>query len=86
MRRRASTSGGVRISRKTCQKDATMTYRQSNKEGVGLTFKSTSRSLPQEQALVFERLSRPHHVLLAEGVAVLQLGSAAVFYAVPHLL
>lgn len=63
-----------------------MTYRQSNKEGVGLTFKSTSGSLPQEQALVFERLSRPHHVLLAERVAVLQLGSAAVLHAVPHLL
>lgn len=34
---------------------------------------------------MLERLARPHHVLLAEGVAVLQLGGAAVLHAVPHL-
>lgn len=53
---------------------------------MGITFKSTRGGLPQDQALVFERLPRHHHVLLAEGVAVLQLGRAAVLHAVPHLL
>lgn len=52
----------------------------------GLTLESAGSSLPQENALVLERLPRPHHVLLAEGVAVLQLGGAAVLHAVPHLL
>lgn len=51
-----------------------------------LTFQPTSGRLPQQQALVLERLSRPHHVLLAEGVAVLQLGRAAVLHAAPHFL
>ncbi len=55
-------------------------------QSICLTFKSTSGSLPQQQALVFEPLFRPHHVLLAEGVAVLQLGSAAVLHAGPHFL
>lgn len=35
---------------------------------------------------MFERLSRSHHVLLAEGIAVFQLGHAAVLHAAPHLL
>lgn len=54
--------------------------------GFGLTLESAGGGLPQEHALVLERLARPHHVLLAEGVAVLQLGGTAVLHAVPHLL
>lgn len=48
-----------------------MTQSSNIKVYVGLTFKSAGGSLPQEQALVFERLSRTDHVLLAEGMAVL---------------
>lgn len=53
---------------------------------LGLTLEPPGGRLPQQHPLVFEHLPRPHHVLLAEGVAVLQLGGAAVLHAAAHLL
>lgn len=53
---------------------------------LSLTLESPSGGLPQQQPLMLEHLARPHHVLLAEGVAVLQLGGAAVLHAAAHLL
>lgn len=50
------------------------------------TFQPPRGRLPQQHPLVFERLPGAHHVLLAEGVAVLELGGRAVLHAVPHFL
>lgn len=54
-----------------CKKGAKRTHSSNIRVYVGLTFKSPGSGLPQEQALVFEGLSQTHHVLLAEGMAVL---------------
>lgn len=51
-----------------------------------ITFESPGGSLPQEHPLVFEHLSGPHHILLAEGVSALQLSCAAVLHAIKDFL
>lgn len=53
---------------------------------VSLTLESPGGRLPHQHPLVLEHLPGPHHVLLAKGVAILQLGGAAVLHAAAHLL